>query len=198
MKTNQTLGLMFASLLCVRVHAQSAVTEFVPFQQFMEHTRTANARDLARPGNGNNEDLALEQMRQHLLTRYAGVQVSHSFVRGSSHFDCIPTLQQPGARALGLSRTAPAPPESLLARPTAGNDPAAEGPTTPASLVDPATASDEFGNSLHCEAGTIPMRRTTLEQLAQFPTLREFFQKGPRWGRTGTAIGSGPWLRPRT
>jgi len=105
---------------------------------------------------------------------------------GSSHFDCVPMLQQPTARAFGLNDLATEPPQALLARPEVGNDDGAEGPTNPASFPNAGNASDEFGNSLRCEAGTIPMRRTTLEDLSQFPTLRQFFQKGP--GRAGQPL----------
>ena len=180
MNTNQILGLMLTSMVCGGpLHAQSSGHEFVPFKQFLEHTQTVKSYNLIRPGTSMQQVTAIEEMRQHILSRYEGIEVTHSFVLGSSHFDCVPTLQQPSAREFGLDRTASEPPQALLARPAADNDPAAEGPTYPASLVDREKASDEFGNSTRCEADTIPMRRITVEDLAQFSTLREFFQKGP-------------------
>ena len=48
---------------------------------------------------------------------------------------------------------------------------------------------DQHGNVMQCPPGTIPMRRVTLEDLTRFPTLRDFFRKGPRGaGRPPRAI----------
>ena len=110
MNTNQILGLMATLMVCSGpAHAQSSVHEFVPFKRFVERTRTLNSRDMVRPGK-LREAAALEPMQQHVLSRYEGVEVTHSFVLGSNHFDCIPMLQQPAAREFGLDRTASEPP----------------------------------------------------------------------------------------
>jgi hypothetical protein len=53
---------------------------------------------------------SFEEMRQHILTMYQGVTVTHSFLFGSDPFDCIPILQQPEFRLLG--------PPGLSAEPT--------------------------------------------------------------------------------
>ncbi len=174
-----TLGAGLALLTSGQLHAQAAAQEFVPFNQFMDGTRAMAADAALRPAGPNRREAARDEMREHVLKTYRGVLVSHSFVMGSSHFDCVPTLQQPTTRAFGIDQVAPAPPQSLLAPAVAVDDPAAEGPTRPALMADGDDRSDEFGNSLRCEDGTIPMRRLTVEDLGRFPTLEEAFHKGP-------------------
>ena len=168
-----------AALLASAGYGQSESTtpDFVQFKDFLDRTQTVNSRDLVHPESRVKEAVSFEEMRHHVLTMYEGVDVTHSFVMGSSHFDCIPVMQQPAVRMLGIKTIAAEPPQTSIA-PVAGNHEAAEGPTLPASL-NRKNASDQFGNSLTCEAGTIPMRRITLEEMTRFPTLRQFFEKGP-------------------
>jgi hypothetical protein len=47
------------------------------------------------------------------------------------------------------------------------------------SQFSPGQTSDKFGNRLGCSAGTIPMKRMTLEEMSHFANLRAFFEKGP-------------------
>lgn len=155
----------------------SRVKEFVPFNSFLENTRTASIVDFAGPASKVKNDASLEEMRQHILSLYSGVEIKHSFVLNSSHFDCVPIAQQPGAKALGGKAIASAPPESI-AKPQGGADDEADR-ASPATQLGTAKQADEFGNSIGCEQGTIPMRRITLEEMTHFPTLRDFFQKGP-------------------
>jgi hypothetical protein len=114
---------------------------------------------------------SFDEMRNHLLAMYQGVHVNHSFVRDGSHFDCVPVDQQPAVRLLGLPGIAQAPPQSILQRPSGA-------PATQASQ-NASNQVDELGNALTCDPSTIPMRRITLEEMTQFPTLRHFLQKKP-------------------
>lgn len=161
--------------------AGSAVAQparFQPFGNFVESTRAANIVDFAGPATRVKDEASFEEMRQHVLSLYNGVEIRHSFVLNSSHFDCVPIEQQPGVRALAGKAIAAVPPASLAARPSGNTDQEADQAVSAAQL--PAEKQvDAFGNPVGCEQGTIPMRRITLEEMTKFPTLREFFQKGP-------------------
>jgi hypothetical protein len=172
------LSLAFCVAGPVFAQPQSRVREFVPFKSFLETAHAADSMAFRQSGSRVKDAAAFEEMRQHLIATYRGVEVKHSYVQHSSHFDCVPTEQQPTVRAFGLKSIASAPPQSLLTEPT---DPAdgTEFQAAPATQLSAGKQTDEFGNAIGCEQGTIPMRRLTLEEMAQFPTLREFFQKGP-------------------
>ena len=151
-----------------RGNAQSNSQQFVAFQDFVANTATASSSDyLAQPASQVKDAAAFEQMRQHILGLYQGVQVDHSFVQDSQYFDCVPVAQQPSVRLLGITIAA-----TPAAMPS-GEDASAQ--------ANPAVedALDEFGNSVNCEENTIPMRRITLDQLTRFATLDDFLQKGP-------------------
>jgi Neprosin len=173
-------------LLATVAQAQTAPTTFVPFDQFVQGVKDADANELiARPTMKVTTTASVEEMRQHILRLYEGVHVVHSYVLGSQTFDCVPIQQQPSVRILGISKIAAAPPTSALAGVPAGENPSVN--KTPSQLPAGKT-EDDFGNSLGCEANTIPMSRITLEQLSRFETLRQFFEKGPN--------GSGHPLEP--
>jgi hypothetical protein len=155
--------------------AQSA--EFVPFKSFLESTKAA------QKGTGS-----FEEMRQHILTMYRDVEVAHSFVLSSSHFDCVPIGQQPTVTAFGIKTIAQAPPQSLLAKSSAAAGATGNRPEAATQPVDQ-KKSDQFGNSIGCEQGSIPMRRITLEEMTRYSTLREFFQKGPNGAGRPTKTG---------
>jgi hypothetical protein len=158
---------------------ETKISEFVPFQAFLDQTQATDSIGKLRPGTDVKvkEAAALHEMRQHILTMYQGEPVTHSFVRDSSHFDCVPIDKQPSVRILGLQTIAEAPPKSALAGQRTVNDLDAL-PTNPASQeLD--TSNDDFGNAMGCEANTVPIRRLTLEEMVQFPTLRDFFRKQP-------------------
>jgi hypothetical protein len=188
MKTNTlSYTALSMALLCAAGTSAAQTTEpevkaFVRFDAFMAATKTARSTDMA--SSKAKDDSAFEEMRQHILTMYKGVAVSHSYVQASNHFDCVPTGQQPSVRILGLKSIAGAPPQSALHKPTAGDK--------PGSATQPATQgagkTDAFGNAIGCEANTIPMRRITLDEMTQFPTVHDFFQKGVNGsGRPATA-----------
>ena len=149
---------------------------FVPFKDFLQSVHGADpAAHLSSPSVHVRDNQAFEEMRQHLLTMYRDVAVSHSFVLNSQHFDCVLVEQQPSVRLLGLPSTAN-PPELGSSKPVSDGEP--EDSVT-AFQLDLGNKQDEFGNSLVCEDSTIPMRRITLENLTRFPTLRHYFDKGP-------------------
>jgi len=148
------------------LRAQPSRHEFVRFDSFMERTRAARL-----------ENPAHEEMRQHILNTYREVPVTHSFLWGSSHFDCIPVMQQPAAKETGLNNIAAQPPDSVLASPAGEHAGARRGGLL--KKLSRGRSADEFGNSLACEEGTVPMRRLTLDEMTRFHSLREYFQKGP-------------------
>jgi hypothetical protein len=169
MRRRHILGPLFAlAILTVSAQAQSS-SAFIPFQDFI-----AGVRATGTPS------ASIEEMRQHILTMYDGVQVTHTFVLDSHHFDCIPVLQQPSVRLLGLTHIAPPPPV------TATNDDA-DGIIGLQAQLDGAPAFDSFGNSMRCEPDTIPMRRIALEDMSPFASLREYLQKSPDESVPGTS-----------
>jgi len=154
------------------VSAQSGPAEFVPFRNFIDQTATANADNyLGQPASKVKDAAAFEEMRQHILNMYQGVDVNHSFVLDSAHYDCVPTMQQPAVRKYGIKKLA-SPPDSVPAKASDSN-------IDLTSSLDHENQFDAFGNSTHCEDDTIPMRRITLETMTRFQTLQQFFQKSP-------------------
>jgi hypothetical protein len=172
-----TLALFMLSGL---VSAQSGPAEFVPFRNFIDQTVTADAGDyLARPASKVKDAAAFEEMRQHILNMYQDVEVNHSFVLDSAHYDCVPIEQQPAVRKYGIKKIATPPPQSLLDQSANAAEGVLESPIGQAQQLDPENPFDAFGNSVHCEENTIPMRRITLDAMSHFQTLRQFFQKSP-------------------
>jgi hypothetical protein len=193
-KIQQTIpfGVLLLASVTGQMRAQDQETrlsEFVPFQTFLEQTTAAHSVENLRPAAGVRVKGAasFQEMRQHLLNMYRGVEVKHSFTRDANHFDCIPIDQQPSVRMLGLEGIAKAPAQSLLAVQKVANDLDAM-PTNTASQ-EPAESNDDFGNELGCEANTIPFRRLTLEEMARFPTLHDFFRKEPESQRSSRRPG---------
>jgi hypothetical protein len=162
------------------LYAQETPSQFVPFGDFIWNTEAARFEDYSVRAESRAKDAsAFEEMRQHILALYQGVEVSHSFVLDSNHFDCVPIEQQPSVRTLGLKGIALPPPGPALLSQPQEDSPTPEGPVNLTSQLAAESQFDEFGNSLGCEEDTIPMFRITLEQLTRFPTLRQFFQKIP-------------------
>lgn len=153
---------------------------FVPFNAFMQGVSAAASAQYSRAPQSQIKSAGdFEQMRRHVVTMYGGVNVKHSYVLGSQHFDCVPVREQPSARLLGLQGIAAPPPAPATpaGSTAAGNDPAA--PHLAATQTDAKQTVDKFGNSVDCKPGTVPMRRITLEELSRFKNLQHFFQKGP-------------------
>jgi hypothetical protein len=179
------------------LNAQEAPSQFVPFQVFVEATALASyGQYTTRPDSRVQDAAAFEEMRQHILALYQGVDVTHSFVLDSSHFDCIPIEQQPAIRILGLNNIAVSPPTATSVNASGDGSLAAEQPTNLTSQLAGENQFDQFGNSLVCEEGTIPMFRITLEQLTRFATLQQFLQKVP--DESGLTLEPGQMFPPAT
>jgi len=154
------------------LHGQSEPDHLISFQNFIANTYTTRPADyMARADTRVQDAVAFEDMREHVLSLYDGVKVSHSFVLDGHAFDCIPIEQQASLHRFGQDKIASPPP----AIPRAKQDRGAEAPV-PASQPGVA-ALDPFGNSTRCEAQTIPMRRVSLEDMTRFSTLRDFSSK---------------------
>jgi len=160
--------------------AQAGPTRFVAFQNFVETTREASFGDYAaRPESRVKDAAAFEEMRRHVLSMYEGVQVTHSFVLDSDHYDCVPIEQQPSVRLLGLKSIASPPPLTALNREPMEDVSAADGLIQSATQFGVENSFDEFGNSTACEEDTVSLRRVTLEDMTRFPNLQQFFEKSP-------------------
>jgi len=152
------------------LHAQ----QFVNFSDFVQSVKAADANAvLPLPTTKATDTASVEEMRQHLLALYDGVKVTQSYVVGSQTIDCIPIMQQPAVRMLGLTSIAEPP-----SAPATAPGQASQAAVLPSQLPAGKT-QDAFGNSLGCQGDTIPMLRVTLEQMAHFKTLHDFFEKGP-------------------
>jgi len=160
-----------------RASAQPGTDRFVPFNEFTATTAAA----AFSPSTGKVANAAaFEEMRQHILKMYEGVQVSHSFTVGSQTYDCMPIEQQPAVRLLGLKGIAtPPPPSAASASGAAGLNGAGQQPRQPVIESIVPSGVDRFGNTIGCEDKTVPIGRTTLEQMSQFPTLQAFLRKSP-------------------
>ena len=171
-----TLALLSIS---VKLNAQSPAREFVPFTQFLARTKAMDSSHMRMQSSRVRDSRSFDAMRKHVLSMYEGVHVSHSFVQGASHVDCVPIAEQPTIRQLGLKAIEEAPPESMLATHKAEEDKSAGLSSSPTFPEDSVQGMDEFGNQAFCEAASIPMRRIEMEELMQFPTLEDFFRKKP-------------------
>jgi hypothetical protein len=111
-------------------------------------------------------------MRRHLSGLYAGMHVTHSYEFGGDIFDCVPILEQPSVRQEGIVKIATPPPPAVL---KAGKP--AEAAQSAVQVL--ASQRDRFGNAMTCAAGSIPMRRITLDQITHFRSLAAFLHKTP-------------------
>src|SRR4051812_938120 len=145
------------------VAAESAGPAFVPFDRFVGGL--AAARPEAYPGRAAAATGTFGETPPYLLARYQGGTSTHGYVLGGQTFDCTRVDQQPGLRGQG-PRAAAAPPPAPP-----------PGPANPGDVPSGNASAGDGGPS--CEEGTVPVRRLTLDELTRFPTLRQFFQKGP-------------------
>lgn len=144
----------------------------ISFQNFIANTYSAGAADyMARPDSHVRDAISFEEMRQHVLALYDGVEVRHSFLLGGHAFDCIPIEQQASFRRYGQDKIASPPPTAQRPRRDRRENAAASAAQVEFDELDP------LGNSTRCEANSIPMRRVTLEDMTRFGTLQEFFAK---------------------
>ena len=142
------------------MRAQSGSDTFVSFDQFLSSTAAAVYNSTTMPKVASAA--AFKEMRQQILKINEGMQVTHSFAVGSQTYDCMPIESQPAIRLLGL--TGVATPPAPKAPPS--------GATGAHTSVLPASGVDRFGNAIGCQDKTVPIGRTTLEQMTRFPTLQ--------------------------
>jgi hypothetical protein len=149
------------------------------FSEFMDSVHSGRQEYcVGKKGNKVANEAEFRSMKEYLTNYYQGFEVLHSFADGGSVFDCIPAEQQPSLRALGqkLAKVPDGPKKGKTgARENIGGI-RAEPPLHP-------NRKDRFGNTMFCPPGTIPLRRITLDELARFETLRQYFQKSS--GRSG-------------
>jgi len=185
------LGALAASAV---VAAQETRARLIPFNEYRASlTAVDSSAYLGRAEVRVTQQSDFEEMRQHLITLYGPIQVTHSFQLDADVYDCIPIDQQPSVRLQGIKQIALPPPAALApAAKTAISHAAtslAEKRSSPARQVAEDVLRDPFGNATHCEARTIPMRRITLDEMTRFPTLRDFLRKSP--GETGDDLQTG-------
>lgn len=153
---------------------------FPSLKQFLESVEsTSPASIMARADSKVAHDQALAEMKAHIVKLYDKTEAAHGFVDESGAiYDCIPIEQQPALR--GSSASVPKAPDA----PPAEGDQAIAASNENKDNLAPAPFAEErkdrHGNVMRCPAGTIPMRRVTLEDLSRFETLKDFFRKGPR------------------
>lgn len=178
-RVNRSVLLSFAIVLVLmamngRSSAQSDANEFVSFPKFIATTAAAAPEDYMSSPDSRVQDAAtFDEMRRYILTMYQGGRVEHSMVEGGQYFDCVPVNQQPTARLLGITQI-DAPPADL----PPGLDKTDQHQAV--AVNDTLGSYDRFGNSMHCEQNTIPIRRMTLEELTRYATLSDFLTRGPQ------------------
>jgi hypothetical protein len=144
------------------VYGEAVSNQFVSFRSFIDNITAASPTDyVGRPATRVRDAAAFEEMRQHILTMYADVHLSHSFVMDSGYFDCVPVEQQPSVRLLKQKQIATPPP--LPSRP---DQEGVDGVSVGSDQVDLSNQFDGYGNSRRCEDRTIPMRRITLKDMS--------------------------------
>ena len=173
--STRSLALSSAALLTISVACVTAAKAAgqqpaaVPFDAFVTSFQNAHALEFVRhPGNRVASETDFDAMRAHLSALYAGIDVRESYTLGGRTFDCVRYDQQPGVRIQGLDSIASPPsisPEMAFHHPAQTKAGAAQLPAT--------------FDSVKCHAGTFPLPRVTLDELAKFGTLHDYFSKGP-------------------
>src|ERR1035437_2704725 len=96
-------------------NASAQTRPVVRFEDFLQQTRAAHFEMYSGgPETAVRDAAAFEEMRQYILAMYQGVTVTHSFVLGTDHVDCVPIEQQPSVRLLGLKEIATPPPAPFV------------------------------------------------------------------------------------
>lgn len=149
----------------------SSTSAFVSYDAFIKATASVRySQQTAAERTAMKADAsAFAQMQTYILDHYRGVKVEHSFLLDGAYYDCAVTNTQPSVRDLGGKKVA-TPPAALKTVVPAGEH--------ATSQVAPGQ-TDAFGNKVACPSGTIPIRRVTLEQTTQFPSLSAYFSKQP-------------------
>jgi Neprosin len=151
-----------ATMLAIGLAAQPATAQPFSFVTFDAYLSTVARTHYASQ--------ASEQMRDYVLDLYQGVKAEHSYQFDGAYFDCVGIMSQPSVRELGLTKLATPPAATAM-----GKDSTADGAASPLRLG----LVDAFGNAVACGAGTIPMRRLSLDQMTRFPSLQAYLAKSP-------------------
>jgi len=168
MKRNFVLATLFLSgMLTLLVEpAWGDATDnapIVPFDKYVRQLHSAGPFDyIAKYGSRGVSNVAdFEAMRAYLIDMTAGEHVTHSFAWTAYQvFDCVPTLEQPAARAMGLTSI---PKLSFPER----------------FKSHSWTTHDAFGNLQQCADGSVAILRTTLGDIARRGSLANYFSKTP-------------------
>jgi len=165
-----------------------------PFDNFLKSVVSADYDEYrSLPGSRVESSSAFEAMRQYVLDLYKGVGVVASYVESDGRaVDCIPADRYPGVEFLNG--------QAILIAPLAAQPAPQSYKATPPSFTSPLT--EEISDALprlqdreradtgaRCPPDTIPMYRTTLEQLSRFENLTAFCAKDRVKG-TATRVAS--------
>ncbi len=122
----------------------------VPFAQFIQAVTNARYSDFANlPTTKVQNEQEFNKMRLHILSLYAGKQVTNSYIAGVT-IDCV---------VVSSTHTSPLP--SILAQ-----------------IANHLQLSSTGNSSGICKPSTFPMQRVTLDRMVQFTTLRDFLTPG--------------------
>jgi hypothetical protein len=156
----------------------------IPFGAFVAGFERAQSADyVGRPGNRVATASDFEDMRSHLEKLYAGIDVKESYSLGGQTFDCVRYDQQPAVRIQHLTAIANPPsanPSAVGLSAGKANNVVHHPAALDGHVVHPVTI-----DQVSCRSGSFPLPRITLEEMAKFGSLREFFSKGP--GTSGQA-----------
>jgi hypothetical protein len=174
-------GALVIATIGVPGSASAAPSSFVPFDAFLKSTAEASYAGLSAQGltGAVSSAQSFDQMRSYVLKLYQGVKVTHSYQADGSYFDCATVGSQPGAQKLGGKALADAPRSPSVAPAGAGAGSGSQHATSPLTLG----LTDKFGNAVHCDAGTVPIQRVSLDRLTRFGTLDKFLAKRPDGSR---------------
>lgn len=143
--------------------SEDAVSRSRTAQELVDRIKSADLDELQRKVGRPIDRAQFEDLREELLTVYDGMEIEHTAADRDGHpIDCIPAEQQPVLRQLRrtFSRQPPSPVRSSYIDHEAPGEPILLRSTT---------------RSPSCPPGTIPMRRITLETVARFGSLKNFF-----------------------
>jgi hypothetical protein len=141
------------------------------FKSVIEAAKFAGVKD--DPRTVVTSRVAFDAMRSHLVELYAGMQAEHSFEDPAGRVvDCVPIEQQPSVR-LGSEPIAVPPDISPVLH---GGEPV-PGSALPLSPTE-FGRRDRHGNQAYVPAGTIPIHRVTLADMARFRSVDDFVRKG--------------------
>jgi len=152
------------------------------FKQFLDHVNSSKHADfLGKATSKVAREDAFAEMRAHIQKLYEKTEAPHSFVdENGSIFDCIPIEQQPSLK--GAHAPIPKAPDLPHAAPAAAGATAYDQKDQPVPAQLGPDKHDKYGNVMQCPAGTIPVRRVTLDDMSRFENLRGFLRKTPTGG----------------